>query len=426
MSVPRRNGGVGGGFLDPFASLVQLAVGSDDSVRLIAAAGAELRRPLGLASAGGEELAHAPDDDEGRRAMAVARAAARHGLVAPPGWNIVALGGRSAPLGFLAVGGERVPNLETHTLLDLLPALLTDQLKRVALSHAQRAALVRELVSNAHVGIDQVRREAAELGLRLADTYWPGLLVWRNVPPSTKVLQMVERCARSLAEDSLAVALDGRMVLLHPSDLPPGRDTLPRDWFEELARTARKLHPSSQAQAIACEAPAGLSALSARVAALEEYLRFGPRAEGGLLVVSGAQFALDRLLWENIDPLAAARFVDAQLGGLIEWDRRHRSSLVMVLEAWMDFPRCDRAAAKCFMHRNTFRHRLRQAQQVLGTALEDPDTRLAVHVALKLRRLLGARSGGDAGGHNARSRSRASALSREAGSRRATWCRAEP
>ena len=40
------------------------------------------------------------------------------------------------------------------------------------------------------------------------------------------------------------------------------------------------------------------------------------------------------------------------------------------------------------MHRNTFRHRVHQAREVLGDTLEDPDVRLAVHVALKLRRLL--------------------------------------
>jgi hypothetical protein len=40
------------------------------------------------------------------------------------------------------------------------------------------------------------------------------------------------------------------------------------------------------------------------------------------------------------------------------------------------------------MHRNTFRHRLKQATDVLGDDLEDPDVRLAVHVALKLRRAL--------------------------------------
>ena len=40
------------------------------------------------------------------------------------------------------------------------------------------------------------------------------------------------------------------------------------------------------------------------------------------------------------------------------------------------------------MHRNTFRHRAHQAREVLGHTLDDPNVRLAVHVALKLRRLL--------------------------------------
>jgi DNA-binding PucR family transcriptional regulator len=39
------------------------------------------------------------------------------------------------------------------------------------------------------------------------------------------------------------------------------------------------------------------------------------------------------------------------------------------------------------MHRNTFRHRLRQAMEFLGDALDDPEVRVAVHVALKLRRV---------------------------------------
>jgi hypothetical protein len=39
------------------------------------------------------------------------------------------------------------------------------------------------------------------------------------------------------------------------------------------------------------------------------------------------------------------------------------------------------------MHRNTFRHRLRQALGVLGADLDDPAMRLALHVAIKLRRI---------------------------------------
>jgi hypothetical protein len=62
--------------------------------------------------------------------------------------------------------------------------------------------------------------------------------------------------------------------------------------------------------------------------------------------------------------------------------------LLAVLEAALDYPRHEQAAHRCYMHRNTFRHRLQMATQVLGHDLEDPDVRLAMHVALKLRRMI--------------------------------------
>ena len=44
------------------------------------------------------------------------------------------------------------------------------------------------------------------------------------------------------------------------------------------------------------------------------------------------------------------------------------------------------------MHRNTFRHRLRQATEILHEDLGDADRRLALHVALKLQKALVERS----------------------------------
>lgn len=390
MSRRQRNGDITSSSVGSFLSLVQLAVDSDDPAPLITAAGAILQCPLGLVDANGEALAHAPDDDEGRRALAVARAGARHRLVAPPGWAIVPLGG-GARLGFLAIGGNDAPGAEIRTLLDLLPVLLTDQLNRAAVLRVRRAALMRRIATDPRVDPDLARREASDLGLRLAETYWAGLLVWRNVPPSTGVIDAVDRQARTLVPDSLTVALDGRVILLHPGTGRPGLDTVPRRWFEGLVREARRLAPSSRAQAIVGEVPAGLSSLGAHVGGLQELLHFGPRADEDLLVASADQFALERLS-ADIDPLLAASFVEERLGALLDWDRRHRGDLLNVLEAGLDFPRCDRAAAKCFMHRNTFRHRLRQAEEILGARLEDPDARLAVHVALKLRKLVAARS----------------------------------
>jgi purine catabolism regulator len=85
--------------------------------------------------------------------------------------------------------------------------------------------------------------------------------------------------------------------------------------------------------------------------------------------------------------------VEDCLGPLIAWDREHGSDLLRVLEAALDFPRHDRAASRCFMHRNTFRHRLRQATELLEDDLSHPDVRLAVHVALKLRHAVDAETG---------------------------------
>ena len=40
------------------------------------------------------------------------------------------------------------------------------------------------------------------------------------------------------------------------------------------------------------------------------------------------------------------------------------------------------------MHRNTFREHLRHAVELAGGSLEEPERRLALHVAMKLRRVL--------------------------------------
>jgi DNA-binding PucR family transcriptional regulator len=114
----------------------------------------------------------------------------------------------------------------------------------------------------------------------------------------------------------------------------------------------------------------------------------GPRAEDDQPLVSVRHYALDRFLTRTADSPEASEFVRQQIGPLIAWDRQHQADLLTVLEAGLDAPRHDVAAARCYMHRNTFRHRFRHATKILGDDLEDPEVRLAVHVALKLRRIL--------------------------------------
>lgn len=368
-------------------SLVDLAVTSDDSRRLVAAAGQVLRQPLGLVSAGGEPLAFTPEDQAGKRALAIATAAAR-GHTRAHGWRIVSLVHRSSRLGFLAVGADGPSDPETGSVLAVLPGLLADQLRRAGLVRLHSAAFVRRLVGEPPLPTYRARREAAELGIELADAYWPAIVAPR-AGTAPGLLEDVEDEARRLGERNLTALLDGHLVLLHHGS---GGD--PAGWFRQVAASARTLAPASRARAIAAEGPVEIAGLSATIAALLRLHRFGPRAAGDPPLTWSREYALDGLLYGRVEPAAGREFVDRHLGALIAWDREHGTDLAGLLEAALDFPRHDRAAERCFMHRNTFRHRLRQATEVLGEDLESPDVRLAVHVALKLRRLAGPTNGG--------------------------------
>jgi PucR C-terminal helix-turn-helix domain len=375
-------------------ALVRVAVESDAPEQLIAAAQHALGKPLGLVGPAGEELGRAPATDAGDRALAIARAAATSRLVAPPGWWIVNIARASASFGFLAIGERDSDEELSEELIDLLSTLLADQLQRVALLRGRTSDLLRRLVGDAEVVPARTRREAAGYGLVLADAYWPAILGWRGHPARPDIADAIDREARARANGALSVMRAGRTVLLHPNDGANGGSRA-LEWFREVARRARRLAPTARPQVIMGEHELGLGELSAGVAELDELWEMGPRAEDDQPLVSVRHYALDRLLARTAGTSEASKFVRQWIGPLIAFDREHQADLLVVLEAGLDLPRHDVAAARCYMHRNTFRHRFRHATEILGGNLEDPDVRLAVHVALKLRRIMECRAAAD-------------------------------
>jgi hypothetical protein len=199
------------------------------------------------------------------------------------------------------------------------------------------------------------------------------------------VLVGVARPARRLARDGIAATLDGRLVLLHPGETAPAME-----WFRQVVRRAREAAP---AHAIAADAAVPVCEVSAEVARLSRLWRFGARTGDPDAVAPARQYALYGLLRDSLADGDVQRFVRERLGPVIDWDRAHGTSLVHVLEAALDHRRHEDAASRCFMHRNTFRHRLRQATDLLEDDLAHPDVRLAVHVALKLRHAVDAETG---------------------------------
>ncbi|TDW54669.1 PucR family transcriptional regulator [Kribbella pratensis] len=70
---------------------------------------------------------------------------------------------------------------------------------------------------------------------------------------------------------------------------------------------------------------------------------------------------------------------------LVAYDRQHNTDLVETLRAWLDaFGDVAAAAAAVYVHPNTFRYRLRRLAEVGELDLDDPDSRFAAMLQLRL------------------------------------------
>jgi hypothetical protein len=97
---------------------------------------------------------------------------------------------------------------------------------------------------------------------------------------------------------------------------------------------------------------------------------------------------LDALLLELADGVPRGDLPSGPIARLVAYDAEHQSSLVDTLRAWLDaFGDVAVASAAMYVHTNTFRYRLRRASEVGRIDLDDPETRLAAMLQLRLMRL---------------------------------------
>jgi len=89
-----------------------------------------------------------------------------------------------------------------------------------------------------------------------------------------------------------------------------------------------------------------------------------------------------RMLSSVTDPAAIEAFMREQLGTLLDYDKRHRSDLLVTLAQYFDSGcNVDQAAAALSVHRNTLKYRLKRIRELLGQDLNDGPTRTNLHLA---------------------------------------------
>jgi purine catabolism regulator len=121
----------------------------------------------------------------------------------------------------------------------------------------------------------------------------------------------------------------------------------------------------------------------------QQALEIGRRLFGDGRLHSFARLGIYRLLSHLYGHEELSDFYKETLGPLLESDSRSNSALIETLEG---FFRCNgnlsEMARTMHFHRNTLLYRLGRIEELLGRPLEDPELRLSLQVALKIRHLL--------------------------------------
>ncbi|MDQ2960478.1 MAG: helix-turn-helix domain-containing protein [Candidatus Dormibacteraeota bacterium] len=121
----------------------------------------------------------------------------------------------------------------------------------------------------------------------------------------------------------------------------------------------------------------------------EQALRISVRLQAPRWVAAFADLGLHRLLVAMTQHAELDDFYRQTAGALIEYDARTGSGLMETLDA---FFRCHGSptdtALRLHLHRNTVLYRLRRIEEIGGLRLDDPATRLNLHLCLRIRDVL--------------------------------------
>lgn len=129
--------------------------------------------------------------------------------------------------------------------------------------------------------------------------------------------------------------------------------------------------------------------LAACLREAERALAIGSRVNGPSSTTYFGDLGILRLLAQVSSVSELEGFRQEMLGSLEAHDRRSGGELARTLEA---FFRCHgnltRTAGQLSLHRNSLLYRLQRIEEITGHDLEDPETRLSLQAALKVRQLL--------------------------------------
>ena len=309
-------------------------------------------------------------------------------------------------LGLLAVGVGEHPTEAEGRLRALehgstvLALELAKERAAAEVERRLRGDLVEEVLAGGLEAdeAERIARQAERLGHRLPQRAWVVVLEADDDKTEAalgargqqdRLDGALSGLVRSRLPGALTLVRSASAVFLVPDDLAPDLAAVEKLAAQVLAAAAPVMKPGSGSVGIGNLAN-GVSELARSHVEARQALRLTRRAGGRGRIASYRSLGAFRLLLEVQSPDALRRFVDELLGPLLEYAQSRDTPLLETLEALSSARWVRRAAARQLgIHINSMTYRVERIQALTGLQLDDPETRVAISIALRARGMLG-------------------------------------
>ncbi|MEV7236889.1 helix-turn-helix domain-containing protein [Streptomyces sp. NPDC051020] len=307
----------------------------------------------------------------------------RQGAVRDRNCLVVPIEAEGDLLGLVALvdPDRRAGKLDTAALEETGLALAPELSHERALAELEprlRHDLVERLISGE--ATDGVFVHAAALGHDLHGPHRIAVLQWDGPTEEVTLGDAVARAAERLGLDVLIGARETTTVVLVAG--PDPGDALYRAVAQDLGTVAGAVGIGSRCD-LFTELPhsydEAVRALTVR--------RRSPKPHGS---TSFEEIGICRMMGTGDGERETDRFVREWLGALLEYDARHHTDMVTTLSHYLESGGSyDTTADVLQIHRSTVRYRLRRIREITDHDLSDVETRLNLHVATRIRNVLG-------------------------------------
>lgn len=233
---------------------------------------------------------------------------------------------------------------------------------------------------------DGAPRAIARIEGRPRTAYRACLVSWHRGEATGTDIDLITDTARRWDSRSKLVSINSGTQLLLLAEASPQAETRRqlRAALLEVVEAVKHKRPQAEIHTVIGDRVRPGQRLAAVISRLRHIERCAV-GRGSDPVVSARRYSLLWLL-EGLETRRAAAFIEEQLDSLAAYDREHGTDLLRVLELGLDHHSRSTAAGAAFMHRNTFRRQLRRALDLIDADIDSPEERLALHLALKMRR----------------------------------------